>query len=105
MVQIAQSEMHLLVLICTNPNHPEVARLIANLGDDAKAIALLVLKQLNLQQAKNPAEREKLPAFPRAVTTDAVRLTEVRAAAAEFVKMAAGRRRENEIRVGRMAVA
>jgi hypothetical protein len=93
MVQIAQSEMHLLVLICMNSNHPNLDELIGGLSDDAKAIALIVLSRI--RHSRIP------PQLPESVNKDARKKAEVEAAANEFAKMVAGRRREQELRAGR----
>jgi hypothetical protein len=98
MVKLNPSEMHLLVLICTNPDHPQTLELLRRLGDDARAIAILILRSMH----------PSLPGLPRnlpaGIATDASRNAEIRTAAKEFARMMEARRGEHALRANRMPV-
>jgi hypothetical protein len=87
MIKIIPSEMHLLVLICSNPKHPQIRALLGSLGNDAKAIAILILERLGVTE---------LPQIPGEIAAE--NMTEIKAAADEFSKMIEGRQREHSRR-------
>jgi hypothetical protein len=90
MLNLDLSEMHLLVLICTNPQHPRTLDLIANRlkTPAAKAVAITVLKSV-----LPPEAQHQLPPIPSGVDE-----VEVNAAAAEFAELAQIRRQERAVK-------
>ena len=90
MVKLDPTEMHLLVLICSNPDHPQNIDVLERLGPIARAIAILVLKD-----ARAPESFGQLPPIPNSVSSNASDLAEVKVAAKEFAQMAQGRRAEH----------
>lgn len=99
MIKITPAEMHLLVLICANPQHPHVAKkLLESLGNEAKALAILFL------QRHNPSASAGLT-IPSDILGNEDKMKEIHAAVSDFEKLAKGRRREHQARMSRVAVA
>ena len=86
MVKLNPAELHLLVLISTNPDHPQTRELIDTLSDTAKAIAVLMLRESN---------QRGVPHLPRNIESNPGLLAQVKTAAKEFLQMAAARQAEH----------
>src|SRR6266481_7982040 len=91
MLKLNQAEMHLLVVICTNPHNPHVQHLLSDprLSGEARAIAILVLRSFVSEEAFKRMTKS-LPVFE----ADPATTSEIEEAAKTYSSLAKARRAE-----------
>lgn len=91
MVKLNPQELHLLALICANPDQPQSRELLNSLSPIAKAIAILILREVA------PAKFVGVP-LPAGMDRSTAKGQEVEKAAFEFRRLLHGRREEHAMR-------
>jgi len=76
--------MHVLVLICSNPDHPSIREMLKDLSPDAQAIAILILRSLR--------KDKRWGSLPSGIESNHAKFAEIKAAAKEFKSLTAVRR-------------